>query len=233
MSALIPDFLDQQDKLSRILGDSDTEADSLWPLADRQYEINAGELQFSIDSKSYFARTDGTVSSQSITLPTGYLGTHVLIVDGVVLSNDFEVPLSDWERYNDSGDDRFYFWVNTSGTRQINFFDSATNGLSYKFFYFRKPTVVLSADGDLSPFQNQYKMSSVFFAASQLLPMGGKTQLAAYYENEYNKLVVRAKDEADSLVKSVVKAMPDIFAESVFDQDKQGVGSYPGPGFNF
>lgn len=231
MSAFAPTFLEQQNKLSRILGDSDDESDSLWPAADRKFEINQGELMFAEDSKSVFRRVEGTVSSQAISLPTGFKGIHVLIVNDVVLTNDHEIPLEDWERFKDAGDDKYYFWTDTSDTRKINFIDSATDGLAYILFYFAIPSTELSADGDESILQGKYRMGPVYYAAKELLPMAGKTELAAYYEGEYGKLVIRAKDEAENLVKSVIKAMPDVFPINEFDRDKQGVGSYPGPGF--
>lgn len=232
MSALAPTFEEQQNKLSRILGDPDTESDSLWPLADRKFEINQGELMFAEDSKSVLRKVTGTVSSQKITLPAGFKGIHVLVVNDVPLTNDHEIPLQDWERFSNAGDDKYYFWTDTDGTRQINFYDSATNGLEYTLFYFAIPYTVLSGDSDESIIQGKYRMASVYWAAKELLPMAGKTELAAYYENEYNKLVIRAKEETENLVKSVIKAMPDVDAGSISDQDKQGIGSYPGPGFN-
>ena len=232
MSALAPTFEEQQNKLSRVLGDSDTELDSLWPLADRKYELNQGELMFAEDSKSLLRRVDGTISSQTISLPSGFKGIHVLIVDDVPLTNDHEVPLADWERFKDAGDNKYYFWVNTASTRQINFLDSSVNGLTYVLFYFGLPTIALDASDDESPLQGKYRNGPVFYAAKELLPVAGKTQLAQYYENEYNKLVLRAREETESLVKSVIKAMPDIFPYNQFDQDKQGIGSFPGPGFD-
>lgn len=221
-------FTQQKSKLSRLLGDANTSSDDAWPLADREFEINRGELMFAKDSKSLFKQTTGTVSGQAISLPSDYYGMHILVVDDIVLTNDQEMPLADYGRFIDSGDDRYYFWVNTSGTRQINFIDANTNSKTYRLYYFGKPTTDLSADADESPFQDEYRECSVYYAAAQLLPQVGKTQLAVYYQQQYDQIAAEARRISEERVKSVIKAMPDILATTQFDRDIQGIGQQNG-----
>lgn len=223
-------FLEQQSKLSRILGDSNTTTDDQWPLADRQFELNRGEMRFAVDTKSLLRREDGTVTSKKIALPTGFLGVHILVVNNITMTSENEMPLADYGRYINSGEDQYYFWVDSSSstTRAINFIATSTEGKAGILFYYGKPTSDLSADTDESPFEDEYREASVYYAASQLLPQAGKTELASYYKNEYENLVARATYETENKVKSVIKAVPDILRETVYDADIQGIGEQIG-----
>ena len=74
-------FLDQQNKLSRLLGDANTSSDDAFPLDDRKKEINRGEVQFAKDTKMLMKKITGTVSNQEISLPSDWFETYVLVVN--------------------------------------------------------------------------------------------------------------------------------------------------------
>jgi len=225
MSANDMDFIDQQNKLSRLLGDSNTTSDDAWPLADRKFEINRGEYMFAKDSKSYLGYATGTVSSKQISLPSGFLGIHQLIVNDINLTGAREMPLSDWELFVNAGVDHYYFWVNTSGTRLIQFVTSGPNGQTYNLYFYKQPTTDLSVDGDKSPFRNRYRDASVYWAAGELLLQVGKTQLAGMYKGEYEKLVIEARDETERLVMGSLRSYPEIDNQYQYDKDIQGIGT--------
>ena len=219
-------FAQQQSKLSRLLGDSNTSTDDQWPLADRKSEINRGELIFAQKSRSLIRQINGTVSSQKISLPSGYLGIHVLFLSGQYLTGEAEMPLADAGRYLNSGDYKYYFWVDgtASTTRAINFIDSNANSEAYRLYYFGLPTTDLSGDSDESPLQDEYREGPVFYAASQLLPQTGKLELAEYYNQKFLQIVNEAKEETEKHVMSVIKAVPDVYPAEQLDRDVQGVG---------
>lgn len=218
-------FLNQQDKLSRLLGDSETDSESMWPLADRKFEINRGEVQFARDSKSLLGYATGTVASQTISVPSDWIETFILIVDDEQYTNDREIALADWERFQDSGDDYFYYWVDSSGNKKLNFINANQNGDTYKLYYFRKPTTDLSADGDESIHADEYREASVYYAAAELLDNIGKTQMADKYRMKYQFFVDKAKAEAEAHYLNKLYARPDIQDAYKVDKDKQGIGT--------
>ena len=223
-------FRQQQDKLSRICGDSNTSSDDAWPLADRQFEINRGELLFAKKSKSILRRIDGTVASNKIPLPSDFGGVHIVQANDIVMTSENEMALSDYDRSVNSGDDKYYFWVDSSGstTRALNFISSNTDGQAYIMWYWAKPSVDLVADSDESPLEDEYREGSVYYAAGELLPQVGKLELAAYYKTLYISLVGEAERETGDKVLSVIKAFPDISQDIVYDKDIQGIGAQPG-----
>lgn len=221
-------FLQQQGKLSRLLGDPNTGTDDQWPLADRKFEINRGEKKFAKDSRSLLKYVTGTVTSQGISLPSGFQEVHVLVVDDIVMTGKDEIALQEYETYIDSGEDKFWFWENASGTRQLNFIDSNSNNLTYKLWYFGKPTVDLSADADESPFEDEYREASVYWAASELLEQIGKTQLADRNRFKYQALVQEAYDETQKKIMNITFAYPFTGVEEEFDKDIQGRGNLIG-----
>lgn len=221
-------FLEQQNKLSRLLGDSNTDAESMWPLADRKFELNRGEVQFARDSKDLLGYATGTVSSQAISIPSDWVETHILIVDDEQYTNDREIALSDYERYIDSGGDYYYYWVNSSGTRQLNFINTNQDSDTYKLYYYRKPTTSLNADTDESIHPDEYREAPVYYAAAELLDNIGKTQMADKYRAKYQFFVDKARMETEAHYINKLYARPDISDEYVFDKDIQGIGQVDG-----
>lgn len=215
-------FLNQLDKLARILGDANTSSDDQWPIADRKFEINRGEQMLAKRSRSLLRYTTGTVSSQAISLPTGFLGIHVLVVNDEIMSGLREMALQDHERMINSGEDRFFFWANSSGTRQINFIDSASDGLTYKLWYFIKPTTSLVSDSDESLFEDEYREGSVYYAASELLPQTGKLELAEYWKGRFNEVAEELRIRTEQLYLNSIRSYPDLGVSDGNDKDKQG-----------
>jgi len=208
-----------------LLGDTDTSSDGSFALADRKFEINRGEQKFAKDSKSYLGLATGTVASQAIAVPSGFLGVHQLIVNNINLTGKFEMNLADYEHFINGGDDQYFMWVTAAGTRQFNFIDSNTDGEAYRLYYFKKPATDLSDNSDESPFQDEYREASVYYAASRLLPQLGKIQLAEYYKGEYLSLASQAREETEGLIMSQVRALPNVGEQYQFDKDIQGIGT--------
>lgn len=219
-------FKQQQDKLGRFLGDPNTTTDDQWPLADRQFELNRGELLFAKKSKSVLRRVDGTVASKKIPLPSDFGGVHIIQVDDIVMTSENEMPLADYDIYVNSGEDKYYFWVDSSGssTRAINFISTSTNSKAYIMWYWAKQSTDLSADDDESLLEDEYREGPIHYAASQLLPQIGKLQLAAYHDQKYVDGHVAAEEETKSKVLTIIKAFPDIEPGFQRDVDIQGRG---------
>lgn len=186
-------FGDQQTKLSSLLGDSNVSTDDQFPTALRKKEINRGEWQFAADTKDLPEYATGTISSSQIAIPADWFETYVLIVNNVVISNDREISLKQYERYATyAGADPYYYYWEFSGVKYIKFLGSGINGQTYQLYYFKVPTTELSADSDVSLHQNEYREASVFYAASQLMQQIGKFTQAAQYREQYNYYVQRA-----------------------------------------
>ena len=79
-------FSDQQSKLSSLLGDSNTDTDSMFPITQRKKEINRGEWQFAVDALDLKEYATSTVSSGQIALPSDWIQTHILIVNNIVIN---------------------------------------------------------------------------------------------------------------------------------------------------
>lgn len=222
-------FANQQSKLSRLLGDSNTDNDSMWPLDDRKFELNRGEKQFSRDSKSLTAYETGTVSGQVISIPTDWVETFVLTVDDVVVSNDLEVSLTEFERYDNVGDKFVYFWRDAAGNREITFLSDSVNNLTYKLWYFKIPTTDLDSDSDESSHPDEYREASVYYAASELLEQVGKTQMSDRYRAKYQFFVDKASAESQKHYINKELPRPDVQAEGLmYDKDVQGIGTVSG-----
>lgn len=224
-------FLNQQNKLSSLLGDSNTTSDDMFPIAVRQKEINRGEWQLAVDAKDLFGYATGTVSSLTIAVPSDWVDTHVLIVNNVVIDNDREIALQDWQRYYNWGgtDPYYYFWDSGSGTLNINLLGSNANGQTYKLFYFKKPTTELSADSDTSLHQEEFREASVYYAASELMRQIGKAQQAMEYRQVYESFVARADAWARKKYIKKEYARPDFGPFYDFNQtDTQGKSYYGG-----
>src|SRR3989304_4517097 len=169
-------FLNQQSFLSSLLGDSNTDASSQWPLAQRKVELNHAEKQFARDTKILMENVTGTVSSMAIDVPSGWLETFALYITvGSVkyrIDNDREISPKDLERWNDySGDIPYYYFWNFSGTRKMKFVGTASNinGAAYDLYYFETPTTDLDATSDVSILPEEYRQAPVYKAAITFL----------------------------------------------------------------
>ncbi len=219
-------FVDQQSKLSRLLGDSNTSADDAFPLADRKFEINRGEVHFARDSKIKRNYATDVITDKEIAVPSDWLENYVITIDNKIISNNREISLTDWERFHDWGGDNpyFYFWE-FSGTRKLKFLGSTNiNGKTYQLFYIIKPTTDLNADSDESVFPDEYREASVYYAANELLKQQGLTQRAAEYLAVYSAYVQNAKDDVDKQIINKEYAIPDIGDGSELNDDNDTVG---------
>lgn len=217
-------FSDQQSLLSSLLGDSNTGTDDQFPLAQRKKAINRGEWCFAKDTKFSREKASGTISGTSISVPADFLEIYCLIVNDLVLTNEREVSVKDYERWvNYGGSVPLYYFSEESGTRYIKFFGS-TNGLSYILYYIRKPTTELSSDSDTSIFPEEYREASVYYAAYSLLQQIGKNEISDRYLAVYQKYVRDAKDYAERLYVDKNYANPDTNSVGGFTNDVQGVG---------
>lgn len=222
-------FLQQQNKLSRILGDSNTTTDDQWPLADRKEELNRGEIQFARDTKALLGYATSTISSQAISLPSDWIETFKMSVtiggSTVVVTDKNEISITDLERYLDSGGTYFYFWVNSSGTRQYIFVSSESDGETYKIWYYAKPSTTLNLDADESVFPDEYREASVYYAASELLEQIGKSDLASVSRSKYQFFVDKAREDYEKHYINTQPPVPDLSTGNVFDTNTQGIGS--------
>lgn len=217
-------FSDQQTLLSTLLGDSNTGTDDQFPLTIRKKYINRGEWCFSKDTKFARELSSGTISGSSITVPSDFLEIYCLIVNSLVLTNDREVSVKDYERWvNYSGSVPLYYFSEESSTRYIKFFGSVS-GLSYSLYYIKKPSTELSSDSDTSIFPEEYREASVYYAAATLLQQIGKNEIADRYLAVYQKYVNDAKNYAERLYVDKNYANPDTNSVGGFNNDVQGVG---------
>lgn len=220
-------FLEQQNKLSSLLGDSNTSSDDMFPLATRKLEINRGEIHFARDSKLLKEYATGVVASMEFSMPTDWVETYKLIVDNVVITNSREISLNDWEKYyNYGGTDPYYYYWQFSGTRKLKLLgNTSINGNTYYLYYFKKPTTALNLDADESLFPDEYREASVFYAASQLLEQIGKTDLADRYLQKYLALVQQAMIEGERHFVNRENPVPDLGDElNETDVDREGKG---------
>ena len=192
-------FSDAQAKLSVLLQDSNTGSDDAFPSAVRLKELNRGELQFAKDTKFLEEYATGTISGTSIAVPSDWLETRILIINNQVLSPDREVSIQDYERYYAyTGTPPYFYYSMQSGTRYINFFGS-TNGLTYKWYYYKRPTTELSADSDTSLFPEEFREGPVYYAAAELVQQIGKQDLYDKYRLRYQNFVREAQMAVEKL----------------------------------
>lgn len=224
-------FSDQLNKLSSLLGDSNSTNDDMFPSATRYKEINRGELQFAVDAMDLRNYATGTISNQQLALPTDFVKMHVLIistsVSQIVLTNDREISLKDWERYYLYKSDRpwFYRW-DYSGTAYYKFLAASNyvNGQTYYFYYFSKPTTELANLTDISLHRDEFQEGSVFYAASQLMQQIGKFTQAQQYYQQYQSMVERAKAIVGMEYIDAERAVPDFGVRTQVLTDTQGHG---------
>lgn len=218
------DFEEQQNLLSELLGDPNTSNDDMFPLARRKKALNRGDIHFCKDSHCVMEYATGTVSSSEIDVPSGWLETFCLIINDDVIDSWREVDLHQWERYEDNGAEEpwYYFWE-FSGTRKMKFLaGSGVNGQTYKLHYFRMQTTALDADADESIIPDQYREAPVYWAASWLLKQIGKTELAAMWKADYDRLVEEARVQSEKHYHRENRASPDLGKE----QDASYTGGY-------
>lgn len=221
-------FLDQQNKLSRLLGDANTSSDDAFPLDDRKKEINRGEVQFAKDTKMLMKKITGTVSNQAISLPSDWFETYVLVVNNDNFTNDREISLQEYERWVDSGLDKYYLAGDANGDDAINFINANQDGLAYILWYFYFPTTELSDDTDVSEFREIFREASVYYAAAELLDQIGKTQLSLKHRASYEALVQEGIVWANRRYINRQLARPDIMDD--FDHEEPQVdiqGKWP------
>jgi len=217
-------FLEQLNLLSTLLGDSQTTAEDMFPIADRKMYINRGEMHFALDSKCLREYATGSVASQEITLPDNWLSNFMLVVNGKKCDH-LEVALQDYERYLNSGDYHWYQW-DISDVRKIMFLSSAVGTSTYKLWYFKKPLVALDSNTDVSIIPIEYREASVYWAGWQLLQQIGKIDLANQCMQVYASFVQSAM--ADTKEKYLNRVNPNVdvgdVGASASDIDVQGRG---------
>lgn len=200
-------FLNAQDFLSQLLGDSNVSSDDMWPSAQRLSALNDGELQFARDAKNLREYATGTITDDQIAVPSDWLRTYLLIVDDQVINANREIALQDWERYvNYSGTPPYYYFWEFSGTRYIKLIGGGT---TYKLYYFKRPTTILVSDSDVSIHPEEYRKGPVYFAASELLMQIGKHQESTIMMNHYMEYVERANKDIGETYINKQYASPD------------------------
>lgn len=226
-------FLDQQNFLSTLLADSNTDSASQWPLAQRKTELNHAEKQFARDTKSLLENTTGTASSKIITLPSDWIETFVLYV--TVGGTKYKVTkkreispkqLEEGALY--SGDfPYYYFWV-FGGTKKITLVGSGNlASAAYDIFYFARPVTDLDGDSDTSEFDEEYRQGPVFKAASNLVKQIGQYTRSRELLADYNRIAAQCRDEYARHYINYDPPAPDVLGIGADDQtDRQGVENW-------
>ena len=219
-------FLDQKNFLSTLLGDPNISSDDQWPQAQRETELNNGELAFSRDAKNLREYATGAIASSQIAVPSDWLRNFLLIIDDKVINANREIALSDWERYaNYTGTPPYFYYWEFSGTRYIKLIGTGT---TYELYYYKRPTTALSADSDVSLHPEEYRKAPVYFAASELLKQIGKHQEAEIMMNRYTEYVTRADTDVNKNIIDKNYASPDFG-----DADIQSTGDRQGQGYGW
>lgn len=224
-------FGDQQNKLSSLLGDPNSTTDDMFPLTQRNKELNRGELQFAVDAMDIRNYATGIISNQQLAIPSDFVKIFVLImstsVSQIVLTNDREISLKDWERYYLYKSDRpwFYRW-DYSGTAYYKFLAASNyvNGQTYYLYYFSKPITELVNTTDISLHRDEFQEGPVFYAASQLMQQIGKFTQATQYYQQYQAMVERAKAITGQEYVDAERAVPDFGVKTQVLTDTQGHG---------
>lgn len=217
-------FLNQQEKLSVLLGDSNTGTDDAFPLALRKKEINRGELHYARNTKLLREKATGTISGNSISIPSDWLETITLIVGSYVLTKKDEISIQDYERWSSYGGSRpVYFMSEESGTRYFKFLGTGT-GSTYSLYYIKRPTTELSSDSDVSLFPEEFREASVYYAAGELLQQQGKNDISDRYLNKYAGMVRDGRDYAEETYVTQSYANPDVNMIGNSETDMQGGG---------
>jgi hypothetical protein len=222
-------FSDQQNKLSSLLGDPNTTSDDMFPVAQRQKELNRGEWQFAVDALDLKEYATGTISSMQIAVPSDFISIFVLIIvttaSQIVITMDNEISLKDWERYYlyQSNRPKYYIW-DFSGTKYIKLLGSSQNGQTYYLYYFKKPTTELANSSDTSLHKEEYREAPCFYAAAQLMQQIGKYTQASQFMEQYQTHVNRAKEIVTREFIDVERSTPDFGVNPSVLTDVQGRG---------
>lgn len=222
-------FLDQQNKLSSLLGDPNTTSGDMFPIAQRIKELNRGEWQFSVDALDLHEYATGLVANNMVAVPSDYISMFVLIiittVSQIVINSMDEISLKDWERFYlyQSNRPKFYVW-DFSGVKQINLIGQTQNGQTYKLYYFKKPTVELANNTDISLHREEFREASAFYAASQLMQQIGKYTQATQFMEQYQMYVDRGKAIAAREYIDADRSVPDFGVNPSVLTDIQGRG---------
>lgn len=222
-------FVDSINKLSSLLGDSNDGSGDMFPLAIRKKELNRGEWQLAVDAKCLLGYQSGTIdSSKTITLPTDWIETYILIINDQVISNNREIDLADWYTYFNWGgiEPYFYFWPDAAGTMNINILGQVEN-LLYKLYYFKKPTSELSLITDISIHQEEFREIPAYYAASELKRQVGQNAIADEYRAIYEAGVIKARTWSERLYVRKNYATPDIGPVDTSSVDRQGRSYWP------
>ncbi len=221
-------FSEQQDLLSDLLGDPNSSSDDAFPLARRKTALNRAEVHFAKDSLCIKEYATDVVADLQIEIPTDYLQLFCLIIDDMVIDNNREIPLHDWERYASNGNTEPFFYIWTySGTKYMKFLaGSGLNGKTYEIYYFRKPTTLLDLDADESIIPDEYREASAYKAAHRLLKSIGMNTRATEAKVEYDLLVAQAIIQFGTEHIKKTGPQPDIGDDVPSEVDTQG-----GPGF--
>lgn len=218
-------FSDQQTLLSTLLGSSNTNSDDMFPLAVRKKQINRGEVALARRTKALRELATGTLSGSTLSIPADWIETFALIVNNKLITNDREISIKDWDRYQDwGGADPFYYFWESSGTRQYFFFGSGLSGQSYRLYYYQIPTTELSSDSDTSLFPEEYREASVYWAAYTLLHQIGKTELSSRYRLVFDEYVRTIQADVERQVVDAERPVPDFNIVSPSTTDRQGTG---------
>lgn len=220
-------FVDSLNKLSSLLGDSNSTDNDFWPLSIRKKELNRGECLLAVDSKDLMGYESGVLDSSNVlTLPSDWIETHVLYINNRVITNDREISITELGRYiNWAGDvPYYYFWTDGAGTFNINLIGNVDQ-MAYKLFYFKKPTVELDATTDMSLHQEQFREATAYYAASELIRQVGKNVQADEYRAIYEAGALRADAWARKLYINKEYARPDFGQSDTCSGDFVGQGS--------
>lgn len=222
-------FLDQQNKLSSLLGDPNTTSADQFPIATRLKELNRGEWQFAVDARDLHEYATGTIANMQVAVPSDYISMFVLIiittVSQIVINSMDEISLKDWERFYlyQSNRPKFYVW-DFSGTKQINLIGQTQNGQTYKLYYFKKPTTELALNTDVSLHREEFREASPFYAASQLMQQIGKYTQATQFREQYQMFVDRAFEIQKEEYIDADRSVPDFGVNPSVLTDVQGRG---------
>lgn len=218
-------FLDSQNFLSQLLGDSNTSSEDMWPSTQRITELNNGELQFARDAKNLREYASGSVSSSQIAVPSDWLGTYALIIDGLYqLTGKGEISINQLDRYSSySGIPPLYYFWEYSGTRYIKILGTAS---TYALYYWKRPTTVLVNNTDVSIHPEEYRKAPVYFACSELLKQIGKHQEAEIMFGHYTEYIQRAGIDIGKSFIEANYATPDLSGDVPPQSDVQGGGGW-------
>ena len=224
-------FTDQLNFLSGLLGDSNTDTSSQWPLAQRKTEINHAEKQFAKDTMMLQENSSSTIANMELAVPSGWFATFAFYVTvsniKYRIDNNREIAPSDLERWADYGGSiPYYFFWGFAGTRKIKFLGnaSAINGTTYDWYYFEMPTTDLDDGADVSIIPEEYRQASVHKAASNLLQQVGQYTRAQQQLQLYNNLVTQGRSQAGRTYLDYDQPRPDFNIIDSEVPDRQGQG---------